>query len=104
MNPTPARRPDLILIYKKKRACQFMDFPISIDYIVKIKKNDKEPGKESGELEIRGRIDTTWQKSAKIRKILRNLRRHTVNISVKNSLHIYKNLLILFHLIIKIDK
>ena len=36
-----AKRPDLVLINKKKRTCQLVDFVILVDYIVKIKESKK---------------------------------------------------------------
>ena len=40
-HPILARRPDLVLINKKKRTCQLMDFAIPGDHRVKIKESEK---------------------------------------------------------------
>ena len=37
----PARRPDLVLINKKKRMCQLVDFAVPADHRVKLKENEK---------------------------------------------------------------
>ena len=37
----PARRPDLVLINKKERTCQLVDFAVPEDYRVKQKENEK---------------------------------------------------------------
>ena len=37
----PARRPELVLINKKKRTCYLVDFAISVDRREKIKENEK---------------------------------------------------------------
>ena len=40
-HPIQARRPDLVLIYNKKRTCQQVDFVIPIDHWVKIRDHKK---------------------------------------------------------------
>ena len=37
----PARRPDLIIIYKKKRTCKIVDFATPVDLRVKLKECEK---------------------------------------------------------------
>ena len=37
----PARRPDLVLIDKKERTCQLVDFAVPADHRVKLKENEK---------------------------------------------------------------
>ena len=37
----PARRPDLVLINKKERTCQLVDFAVPADHRVKLKENEK---------------------------------------------------------------
>ena len=37
----PARRPDLVLINKKKRTCHRVDFAVPVDHWIKIKENEK---------------------------------------------------------------
>ena len=37
----PARRPDLVLINKKKRTCQLVDFAVPADHRVKLKESEK---------------------------------------------------------------
>ena len=36
-----ARRPDLVIVNKKKRTCQIMNFTVLVDHRVKIKENGK---------------------------------------------------------------
>ena len=38
----PARRPDLIIINKKKRICKIVDFAVLVDHIIKLKESEKE--------------------------------------------------------------
>ena len=40
-NLIPARRPDLVLINKKERTCQLVDFAVPADHRVKLKENEK---------------------------------------------------------------
>ena len=37
----PARKPDLIIINKKKRTCKIVDFAVSADYRIKLKEFEK---------------------------------------------------------------
>ena len=37
----PARRPDLVLINKKERTCQLVDFAVPANHWVKLKENEK---------------------------------------------------------------
>ena len=37
----PAKRPDLVLINKKKRSCPLVDFAVPADHRVKLKENEK---------------------------------------------------------------
>ena len=37
----PARRPDLVLINKKRKTCRIVDFAVPADHRVKIKENEK---------------------------------------------------------------
>ena len=37
----PARRPDLIIINKKKRTCKIVDFAVPTDHRVKLKESEK---------------------------------------------------------------
>ena len=37
----PARRPDLIIINKKKRTCKIVDFAVPADHRIKLKKSEK---------------------------------------------------------------
>ena len=37
----PARRPDLLLINKKKRTCQLVGFAVSVDHWMKLKESEK---------------------------------------------------------------
>ena len=39
--PIPARRPDLIIIDKKKRTCKIVDFAVSADHRIKLKECEK---------------------------------------------------------------
>ena len=36
-----ARRPDLIIIYKKKRTCKIIDFAVPADHWIKLKEREK---------------------------------------------------------------
>ena len=36
-----ARRPDLIIINKKKRTCKIVDFAVPADHSIKLKKHEK---------------------------------------------------------------
>ena len=36
-----ARRPDLIIVNKKKRTCKIVDFAVPADHSVKLKENEK---------------------------------------------------------------
>ena len=38
---TPARRPDLVIVNKKKRTCRMIDCAVPVDQRVKIKENEK---------------------------------------------------------------
>ena len=40
-HPIPAGRPDLVLINKKERTCQLVDFAVPADHRVKMKENEK---------------------------------------------------------------
>ena len=40
-HPIPARKPDIVLINKKKRTCHQVDFAIPADDWVRIKENEK---------------------------------------------------------------
>ena len=40
-HPIPARRPDLIIIKKKKRTCKIVDFAVSADHRIKLKECEK---------------------------------------------------------------
>ena len=37
----PARRPDLIIINKKKRTCKIVDFAVPVDHRIKLKECEK---------------------------------------------------------------
>ena len=36
----PARRPDLIIINKKKRICKIVDFALRVDHIINLKESE----------------------------------------------------------------
>ena len=37
----PARRPDLIIINKRKRICKIVDFAVPVDHIINLKESEK---------------------------------------------------------------
>ena len=37
----PARRPDLIIVNKKKRVCKIVDFAVPVDYRINLKESEK---------------------------------------------------------------
>ena len=40
-HPMKARRSDLVLIYKKKRTCHLLGYPVAADHKVKMKESKK---------------------------------------------------------------
>ena len=58
----PARRPDLIIINKKKRTCKRVDFAVPADYMIK----QKESEKKDKYLDLARELKKLWNMQVKI--------------------------------------